>query len=55
MSSQPLSEMKKGRVSRFFGQFIHFDISKFDYIESQLKALVTIQLESPNLKLAAHL
>ena len=26
MSSQPSSEMKKERVSRFFGQFIHFEI-----------------------------
>ena len=44
--------MKKGRVSRFLGQFIHFE---FDYVESQQKASVTIQLESPDLKLAAHL
>ena len=30
-------------------------ISKFDYVESQRKALVPIQLQSPNFKLAAHL
>ena len=49
MSSQPSSEMT------FHAFLDNSFISKFDYIERQQKASVTIQLESPDLKLAAHL